>query len=236
MIQKYLSTTSNNMKNYVFVFDLDDTLFKEIDYVHSAFDAILIFLREHKSIDLTSSIHWNSDLKSGMIEYLLSIASISNSCTKDELLNLYRYHTPKIQLSAEMEKFITEVRSHFYKVGIITDGRSKTQRNKISALNLHWISDILISEETGFSKPDQQCYEYFEKKYPQKKYIYLADNPSKDFVTANKKGWHTIGLKDDGRNIHKQAGAWEHNFLPHKWVSSVDEIFPYLETAIFNHD
>ena len=221
---------SNNFKNWVFVFDLDDTLFKEIDYVHSAFNAILTFLKDHKNIDLTNSIQWRTDFKIGLIDHLISIPGISQKCTKEELLDLYRHHPPSIQLSVEMMNFLNEVKTSFHTVGIITDGRSKTQRNKISALRIQWISDVIISEETGFSKPDQRCYDFFEKKYPKKNFIYLADNPSKDFITANKKGWYTIGLKDDGRNIHNQNSPWQESFLPKKWVSSVSEIIPHLKS------
>ena len=33
-------------------------------------------------------------------------------------------------------------------------------------------------------------------------YYYIADNLKKDFITPNKLGWQTVGLIDNGLNIH----------------------------------
>ena len=48
-------------------------------------------------------------------------------------------------------------------------------------------------------------YEYFVKRYPGcNDFIYVGDNPDKDFIAPKTLGWETICLKDDGSNIHKQ--------------------------------
>ena len=54
------------------------------------------------------------------------------------------------------------------RIGLITDGRSVQQRNKIEALGLgRWIenADIVVSEEIGSEKPALANYEYFMKRY-----------------------------------------------------------------------
>jgi putative hydrolase of the HAD superfamily len=91
------------------------------------------------------------------------------------------------------------------RLGILTDGRSTTQRNKIKALGLDlWISEVVISEEFGSHKPDPRNYQYFEKVFPGGEYIYVGDNLCKDFVAPNSMGWKTVVLLDRGKNIHKQ--------------------------------
>lgn len=50
-----------------------------------------------------------------------------------------------------------------YKLGLITDGFSITQGNKLKALDIENLFDIIvISEEFGSKKPDLRNYELFE--------------------------------------------------------------------------
>ena len=94
------------------------------------------------------------------------------------------------------------------RIGLITDGCSVQQRNKIEALGLRrWIEeeDIIISEEFGSGKPALANFEYFMKRYPEcHDFTYVGDNLKKDFIAPNALGWQTVCLKDDGRNIHRQ--------------------------------
>jgi len=60
-------------------------------------------------------------------------------------------------------------------------------------------------------------------------YIYIADNPNKDFITPNKLGWTTICLLDRGQNIHKQNFNLNKDFLPQSSINSFDEIILYNE-------
>ena len=62
--------------------------------------------------------------------------------------------------------YFLHLRRKNIRLGIISDGRSRTQRNKLRALGLDWIEDVVISEEFGSEKPCEANYLYFEKKYP----------------------------------------------------------------------
>jgi HAD superfamily hydrolase (TIGR01549 family) len=90
-------------------------------------------------------------------------------------------------------------------MGLMTDGRSTTQRHKVEALGLHpYLSDVLISEEFGSEKPDPRNYRFFADKYPQRRFIFIGDNTRKDFIVPAQLGWTTICLKCSGWNIHPQ--------------------------------
>ena len=115
-------------------------------------------------------------------------------------------------------------------MGIITDGRSVTQRNKIEALGLEdTFDDIIISEEFGSSKPSEENYLYFEKKYGNSNFTYIGDNTVKDFVTPNSLGWNTLCLLDDGNNIHKQNLDLNPDYLAKKNFSSFKELIDIYE-------
>lgn len=182
----------------VVVFDLDDTLYKEIDYLISAYHAIA------KAIYLDvidEMFDWYRNEKNVFL-CLLEKYGLGLSLT--ELLDIYRYHEPEISLIPESGVLLSHLCREGVRVGIISDGRSKTQRNKLKALGLEWIGDVIISEEFGSEKPCERNYLYFENKYSGYRFTYIADNFKKDFITPNRLGWRTVCLKDDGRNIHSQ--------------------------------
>ena len=116
-------------------------------------------------------------------------------------------------------------------MGIISDGRNTQQWNKIYALHLlDFINreDILISEESGYTKPAYQPYLYFMRKYPGAHYVYVGDNLRKDFIAPNMLGWVTFCLKDNSMNIHSQTVEVPEVNLPSMMVDSLAQIVPLV--------
>lgn len=205
--------------NKVVVFDLDDTLISEYDYLKSAYEEISNLVeRGNPSLLNTMLELYNSG--SNAFDY---IVSNYEGYELISLLNIYRYHKPNINLKAGAESLLKLCKDRGYVLGLISDGRSITQRNKLNATSIEELFDeIIISEEFGSEKPDERNYKAFEK-YNGVKY-YIADNTKKDFVTPNKLGWTTICLKDDGFNIHKQLFDLSKDFLPQYTFESLSEI------------
>jgi putative hydrolase of the HAD superfamily len=136
---------------------------------------------------------------------------------------LYRNHKPTIKLVKEASGFLEKLRTKKIKMGLITDGRSISQHNKLKALEIeYYFTDIIISEEFGSEKPNINNYLFFEKNYPGHTFYFIGDNTSKDFIIPAKLGWKMICIKDNGFNIHKQ----ELNFSVKdvKTISSFEEI------------
>ena len=118
-------------------------------------------------------------------------------------------------------------------MGIITDGREITQKQKFEALGLEqWIpmDMIMINEDKKYFKPNHWSYDRMMlkcyKKYPDKDLIfnYVGDNTEKDFIAPNELGWTSICLLDDGKNIHKQNFDHDKLVLPRIKVTSFSEI------------
>lgn len=112
-------------------------------------------------------------------------------------------------------------------LGIISDGRSLQQRNKINALGLPQYFDgrnIIISEVFGHQKPDPAAYRFFMEAYPAEAYVYVGDNTKKDFLAPNRLGWETVCLLDDGTNIHPQDFSLEKDFLPKRCIRRLSEM------------
>ncbi len=193
---------SSSMSNKVIIFDLDDTLYKEIDFVESAFGEIAEFVHSREALHLM--MNWFRDGKN-VFEELNN--KLGLTIPIQVYLNLYRNHVPNIGLQDDVKFTLCSLSRSGARLGIITDGRRVTQWNKIKVLGLLAFihpSDIVVSEEFGSKKPSEKNYLYFMDRYPYSNYYYVGDNLEKDFIAPSALGWRSVLLLDDGRNIHKQ--------------------------------
>lgn len=222
--------------NDVMVFDLDDTLYYEIDYLKSSFKEIAHILDPYSTVSLFEKMFelWTS--KQDVFDYLLREYS-GASLTKENLLSYYRNHKPNISIDEESMNFFYYLKKNDIPICLITDGREVTQLNKIKALKLtNFInpSDIYISEITQHPKPDPYSYERIMISYPNCRYHYVGDNTIKDFVAPNSLGWQSYCLKDKGWNIHQQSYNLSAELLPTFWIESLNEIQKLIDNTIIS--
>lgn len=220
-------------KEILVAFDLDDTLYKEVDFVDSAYRFIGDTLKKDFNIDNAYSILAEAN-KRGENAFDALLAKVDDKRIDiPYLLQLYRNHTPNLRLDAFTLNTLESLKGQGFHLALITDGRAITQRNKITALGLYDFIDtldIIISEEMGTEKTDKQNFKYFNDKYPSyKRFYYIGDNTAKDFYWANRLGWTTICITDDGRNIHKQNFEGDNTHLPCYIVDNFYEILEFIE-------
>lgn len=196
-------------KKYI-VFDLDDTLYYELDFLKSAYKEIAQTISKNNFEPiLEQMLNLYADN-----EDVFGYLSLKYSFPKDDLLKIYREHFPEVNLRKEVREILDRLQNDDVKMGLLTDGRSLTQRNKIKALGIEkYFNKIIISEEFGSEKPDEKNYRIFLE--PGYEYYYVADNPKKDFITPNILGWHTVMIEDDEKKrIHKIP-----DLLDEKWIA-----------------
>lgn len=214
-----------NPKLTVFVFDLDDTLFKEIDFLRSGFLSILkagnLIDEEDLIEEMIDWYHQGKDVFADLIK-----AHPECGLAKLQMIDIYRNHRPEINLDSHASSFLDNLKNLDCYTALITDGRAVTQKNKIRALGLNDFFDIVvISEETGSQKPEKHNFEIVQNRFDLPNFIYFGDNYSKDFFAPNALGWQTVALKDDGRNIHKGSRLnLKREFLPMVEISSFEEV------------
>jgi len=206
----------------VVVFDLDDTLYNELDYLKSAYKSIAEFLLPDNWQSLYSKMLSMYRSRLNVFEFLISSFEVS----KESLLNLYRNHNPDIQLFEDVIEVFNAIKSKGGYIGIITDGRSATQRAKIKSLGIeHYVDALIISEELGSEKPNIQNFKAIETSLKGKCYYYIGDNFKKDFIAPNGLGWTSIGLIDNGKNIHFESYKEENpQNLPDYLIIGFDEL------------
>ena len=215
----------------VVVFDLDDTLYKEIDFLKSGYRKVAELVEKRYGIDAWETydqmIKWYHRSEN-VFANLNEKYGIDNPIS--DYLNVYRYHHPTISLSQGVNETLDALKEAGCELAIITDGREITQKQKIEALGLvKWIPQelVFINEDKKYFKPNHwsfdrmmlKCYE----RYPnvELKFYYVGDNPEKDFLAPNELGWETVCLEDDGRNIHQQSFEKEDIKLPKIRISDI---------------
>ncbi len=171
------------------IFDLDDTLFPEMDYVRSAYRSLAsrFDLHLYPKMMVASSPSAAFDLIGGEM---------------GEILEIYRTHKPKLILPAASLYLLDHLKRKGVKMGLISDGRSVTQRNKIEALGLtRFLSAdlVMISQEVGADKlSDVAAKKILGLRPAENKFVYVGDNPAKDFIIPNLLGWTTILVTGGG--------------------------------------
>jgi putative hydrolase of the HAD superfamily len=224
------------MYKRVLCFDLDDTLLKEIEYLKSAYMDIAFYAvsacRECSDSASILSIKAYDEMlttyQKGENAFEQLNAYLGLQIDLKEYLQIYRSHKPMLSLSEDADITLKTLKTQGCVLGLITDGRSLQQRNKINALGLYEYfeeENIVISEEFGSEKPAFVNYEYFMKRYPKiETFVYVGDNPKKDFLAPNQLGWQTICLLDNGQNIHKQDFDLPETYLPKERIYKLSEV------------
>ena len=174
------------------IFDLDDTLYSEKEYVRSGYKAVSDALGGGYEKKLWSYFEAG---KPAIDELLRELGRESD---KQTILNVYRNHKPVIHLYDGVSELIQELKNKGIKIGIITDGRPEGQKNKIIALVLdQLIEDIIITDELGgiqFRKPCDIAFRILKTRWrlPASEIIYVGDNPVKDFQAPQQLGMKTV--------------------------------------------
>lgn len=181
----------------VVIFDLDDTLYSEKDYVKSGYDAVAKAYPDIK--DLSRKL-WNAFLdKQTAIDYVLEQEGLLEE--KDNCLAIYRNQRPDISLYSGVFEMLQRIGKN-KKLGIITDGRIEGQKAKIKALDLEQLFDkIIITDELGgieFRKPNLKAFvlmkTYFNVEYT--KMCYIGDNIKKDGIAPEQLGIEFIHFQN----------------------------------------
>lgn len=218
------------------VFDLDDTLYKELDFLKSGFRAVSRHAATLTGIEAESLYSEMMAARQRGENAFDTLHSRHFDTDKDFIsraVEIYRFHKPQIALDGDVREVLEALSRQGLRLGLVTDGRSTTQRNKIEALGITRYfapENILISEETGVEKSSILPWQTLVRRYPNAaRFIYVGDNPAKDFHTPRMLGWTTIGVRDrEGINIHPQSPAAP-EYAPDVWIDELSELPERLE-------
>jgi putative hydrolase of the HAD superfamily len=206
------------------IFDLDDTLYDEIEYCKSGFQAVAEFLSDQPESNSDNITKANDD-KRRISEILWEQFSTGNR-TKTfnaaldklninyddklihELIEVYRQHKPTIKLPIDSRDTLCEL-SKKYTLALLTDGFLPGQQLKVQALGIEqYFKSIVYTEQIGreYWKPSPVGFEKILQALEARpeNAVYIADNEKKDFIAPNKLGFVTIQILRPAR-LHTSA-------------------------------
>lgn len=193
------------MFNYkAYIFDLDDTLYCEHDYVKSGFYSVASFLAkanpflDEEELAEHFIMEWKQNGRGKVFNHVCDRYGIQVDVK--QLVDVYRKHEPSIHLYEDAVLCLKRLTEKKIPIGIITDGNSTMQWNKLRALGLDkQIPSIIVTDDLGgseFWKPHPLAFQRMSEflKVDMEDCVYIGDNPNKDFITAKKLGLHTIRI------------------------------------------
>lgn len=173
------------------IFDLDDTLISEREYMKSGFYHVSRILCNKLQIEQGSIYRLLLELSSEEPKMVFNRLYDRLGVSYDEediveLISEYRNHYPDISFYVDVIPCINKLKKIGIKTGIITDGYAVTQKQKLKKLNAyHYFDEIIITDELGrdYWKPHPLPFEMLRRKLHVEfdQMVYIGDNPQKDF-------------------------------------------------------
>lgn len=188
------------------VLDLDDTLYLERDYVASGFAALSDWLRVHRGVEGFGATAWRiweaGERRHVFDRAFASLGVVAEPSLIERALAIYRAHAPVIALQPDAERFLRA--SGAFRLALVTDGPAAMQRAKIVALGLeHFGLDPIICTDAwgrAYWKPHRRAFEAIAQAHRglRGRFVYVADNPAKDFLAPRALGWRTVQIDRPG--------------------------------------
>lgn len=191
-------------KVHTLVFDLDDTLFLERDYVMSGIEAAGRWAGKARGIyglAGTARSLFESGVREKLFDRALSRLGIRGGRRLvPELVAAYRSHRPALKCLPDALEILLWAKKRRFGLALLTDGHEEVQRRKIDALRIgdafrcQVLTDTLGRESwkpspIGFQKVMRWS------KLGADGHVYIGDNPHKDFLAPRMLGWRSIRIR-----------------------------------------
>ena len=218
------------------VFDLDDTLYDEIEYCKSGFATVAQYLAQSPENPPAEKIYehlWQEFTTGDRKKIFNSALDKLGIKYGDEfiknLVTRYRTHPPEIKLPADSKK-VLDMLGKNYTLALLTDGFLPAQKLKVKALRIEdYFKCIIYTEQMGRDcwKPSTAGFKEIMKRLNEKaeNIAYIADDETKDFIAPNQLGFITVQIIRDSC-LHTEKGRSPYAPANHiiRKISSLPEL------------
>ncbi|MBN2021472.1 MAG: HAD family hydrolase [Pirellulales bacterium] len=221
------------------IFDLDDTLCPERQYVQSGMRAVAVWIHAKFGLPVESSVRElltfvGSGSRGNTFNHWLEDHSLDPENWVPEMVRVYREHEPTLTPYPETAPLLEQLRRH-YRLGIVTDGYLEVQRRKVKASGLAGLFDeIVYSDQLGRDawKPSPRPFILILDKLTTAAHqaVYVGDNPLKDFRGARHVGMATIRVRH-AAGFYRDVEPPTIDDAPDWTVSSLAEVLPLVERS-----
>jgi putative hydrolase of the HAD superfamily len=203
----------------IIVFDMDDTLYLERDFVLSGYravdDWVAAELRVHGFFASAWRLFEGGQRERVFDDALAGLGVAAEPRLIGELVAVYRNHWPMIRLAPDAARAL-ERHAMRDRLALLTDGYLVTQERKIEALGLRSCCDpVIATDQWGrdYWKPHPRGFMAVQSRFDGEPadFVYIGDNPSKDFLTPKALGWTTIRIRRAGGLHAGQVAPPDHD-------------------------
>lgn len=204
-----------------FLFDVDDTLYNQIQPFERAYEKL--FGQKHTEIEKIFAVSRRysdevfEDAMKGKITLEQSHIYRIQRALKDfdieisdekalKFQEFYQYFQMHIGLSQTMVELLEKcVEKH--DLGVITNGPSNHQWNKVHALGIErWIpkEHIIVSGDCEFTKPDRRIFDLALERmgFDRENCYFVGDSIENDMVGAANANWKSIWMNRRNKENH----------------------------------
>jgi putative hydrolase of the HAD superfamily len=213
----------------VLLFDLDDTLYEERDYVLSGFDAATRHLADllptvsSKALRDAMAEELERNARGRIFDRVMDRFGLTPEAdTVAAVVECYRTHFPKIELYPGVANLLSRLTTR-YELAIVTDGLSVMQRNKVAALRLEkWVKFVVYCSDIHAPKPHPAGYhaalQLCNAKVEQA--IVIGNNPNLDMAAAKAIGARSIRVRT-GRFANEPSNF---SFKPTREIANLSKL------------
>lgn len=217
------------------LFDLDDTLYRELDFVVAALACVAEFLEQRTGVRASS---FREDMlkilethgRGHVFDLLLKQHDLPLAWVSP-MLFVYRRARPRLQLFPDARNFLERLRFSEVQTGIVTDGCALVQAGKVTGLGLETLMDIVVYTDTlgeGAGKPSSIGYEVALEllEADPSTSAYVANDVRKDFVGPRHLGMTGVLVT---RGMLGVLDRQPESHRPHHMVHTLEEVGFILE-------
>ncbi len=192
--------SSFSIKRSVLVFDLDDTLYPELSYVHSGFRAVAAFLSPllgapAETLAASMIAEEAAHGRGQVFDSVLRQHGRWSKALVAACLRAYRQHQPEISLFPDAERALARFAGQ--PLYIVTDGHKEVQARKVAALGMDKrVRHAYLTNRYGRhrAKPNPHVFQLICQRegVSPADVTYVGDNVKKDFVGIKPLGFNTV--------------------------------------------
>jgi putative hydrolase of the HAD superfamily len=218
------------------VFDLDDTLYPERAYVLSGFRAVGSWVEEQLRVQAESATCqfrqlFDAGARTDTFDQWVRWHGFPDHELVPQMVEVYRRHRPTITPYTETEVVLERLRRN-YLLALLSDGDLDVQQRKLEQLRLARFFDHILFTDAygpGYRKPStlpfRTVLEHLNVNGHES--VYVADNPTKDFLGARRSGMFTIRVcRPEG--VYSQLEPISGEYAPDEVVSTLGAVLDWI--------
>lgn len=229
------------------VFDVDDTIYDQQQPFRNAINSVFpdvkpedmhaLYIRFRFHSDETFPKVMSNDWTLEFMRFYRINESLKDlnypSVSQDNGLifqKIYEEELDNIVMHPEVKKVFDFLKENNIPMGIITNGPTDHQFKKVKQLQLeNWVptDNIIISQSTGFQKPEREIFDLAAKEFNMEcaHTLYVGDSFENDIAGATNGGWKSLWFNHRLREM--PVGEKAHHL---KEVTSFEDLFPTIQS------